>query len=93
MSGRYGEAVATAHEILRRRPNQYFAYVILAAAYGQLGRSELAARAAQDVLRTRPFFTIGWYTSAFADPDDAAHMADGLRKAGLDVPGDPAAAD
>ncbi len=93
LSGRYGEAVATAHEALRRHPDHTVAYSILAAAYAQLGRAEMAARAAQDVLRTRPFFTIGWFTSSFADPDDAAHVADGLRKAGLDIPDEPVAAD
>ncbi len=93
LSGRYGEAVATAHEALRRHPDHTVAYSILAAAYAQLGRAEMAARAAQDVLRTRPFFTIAWYTAAFADPDDAAHVADGLRKAGLDAAGAPPADD
>ncbi len=70
-------------ESLRRGSNVFWAPIVSAAALGQLGRMEEAAAAARHVYRVRPFFTIEWFTAALSDPIDAAHMAEGLRKAGL----------
>jgi tetratricopeptide (TPR) repeat protein len=86
LSGRYDDAVATALETGKRSPDHYMAPIILAAAYAQLDRPAEAAGAAEDVRRVRPFFTIDWMVSSFSDPEDAAHMADGLTKAGLSTP-------
>ena len=93
LDGRYEDALARTRESLRREPTVFYAAIVSAAALGQLGRTEAAAAAARDVRRLRPFFTIAWFTAALTDPIDAAHMADGLRRAGLDVPHEPAADD
>jgi Tfp pilus assembly protein PilF len=83
LDGRYEDAVVTAQKSLSEGPNYYFGQAIMAAAQAQLGRADKAADAAQQVLQTKPFFTIEWFTAAFPDPDDTAHMADGLKKAGF----------
>ena len=83
LAGRYEEALATAVEARKRVPAFWSAPVIQAAAYAQLGRDEAAHEAAADTRLVRPFFSIDWYQSQFSDPEDAAHIGDGLRKAGL----------
>ena len=83
LDGRYEDALARARESLSRESDIFWAPVVSAAALGQLGRMEEAAAAARDVYRVRPFFTIEWFAAALGDPVDAAHMAEGLRKAGL----------
>ena len=82
LDGRYEDALATTRESLRREPAVFFAAIVSAAALGQLGRTEAAA-AARDVFPVRSFFTIEWFTAALSDPIDAAHIAEGLEKAGL----------
>ena len=83
LDGRYEDALARARESLSRESEVFWAPIVSAAALGQLGRMEEEAAAARDVYRVRPFFTIEWFTAALSDPIDAAHTAEGLRKAGL----------
>ena len=68
----------------------------LAVAYGQLGREEEARAAVTRLLELYPGFAAKarndlrkWYYSE----DLVEHFIDGLRKAGLDIPNEPAAAD
>jgi serine/threonine-protein kinase len=70
-------------------PHFYYAQVVLAAAYGQLGQRGAAAEALRELLVLRPDFALTgrddlarWYPSELVE-----HMMDGLRKAGLDMPG------
>ena len=75
--------VATAHAAVRERPAYGLAYAYLEAGYAQLGMTEKAAAAARELMRWRPFVTIDWFSHAMRNPEDAAHLADGLEKAGV----------
>ncbi len=88
--GKYEEAL----EGLARAnmPNYFHFPAMRAAALGQLGRHDEARKALQDLLALRPDFAAAarqeyakWYDSALVE-----HMIDGLRKAGLDIPGEKA---
>jgi TolB-like protein len=59
----------------------------LAATYGQLGESEPARSAVQELLAIRPDFTIvaRMELEKWWDPELAEHLIDGLRKAGLEI--------
>ena len=83
LSGRYEDAITAANRVVREAPTLFLGYIVLAAAHAEAGRIDQAVKAAQTLLRLRPFFTIDWATSVYRDPDDAAHLARGLRKAGL----------
>ena len=59
---------------------------VLAATLAQLGQLDEARAEAAEVLRIHPKFTIDGMqrtTGLFKRPEDAEHMCDGLRKAGL----------
>ena len=88
LSGRYEDAIAAAYKTVREAPEYYFGYIALAAAHAEVGQIDQAVNAAQTLLRLRPFFTIDWATAPYRDPDDVAHLARGLRKAGLKESGD-----
>jgi len=85
MVRRYKEAAQTLRVYPSRRPNLRILPLWLAAAYGQLGQLAKAKSAAADVLRIEPGFTIDRWkcTAVYKNPDDAEHLFDGLRKAGL----------
>ena len=88
LSGRYEDAITAANRSVREAPELYIGYVILAAAHAEVGQIDQAVNAAQTLLRLRPFFTIDWATAPYRDPGDVAHLARGLRKAGLKESGD-----
>jgi len=81
----YEEAVHWLRECALRLPHREVSRVWLACAYAQLGKLEEAKKAAAEVLRINPGFTIeSWKRLAVnKDPKDAEHRLDGLRKAGL----------
>jgi adenylate cyclase len=85
MVRRYKEAAQTLRVYPSRRPNVRILPLWLAAAYAQLGQLAEAKSAAADVLRIEPGFTIDRWkcTAVYKDPNDAEHLFDGLRKAGL----------
>jgi tetratricopeptide (TPR) repeat protein len=70
-------------------PGQWFSHASKAAALGQLGERDAAAKAVRDLLRVRPDFA----AAARADiekwwePEYVESMIDGWRKAGLDITG------
>jgi serine/threonine-protein kinase len=66
-------------------PQHWFAHAALAAAYGQLGRTDAAARAVQDLLRVRPDFaaTARSIASMWWEPEHVERLVAGWRKAGL----------
>lgn len=80
--GRYEDAVKVQEAAVRRSPNDYFVYAGLAASYAQLGRTADAKRAAQDTLRTWPYFTVTDFADQFTAPGNGKIIG-GLRKAGL----------
>ncbi len=83
LNRRYGEAVKFLERSIGQSPDFQFGHQILAAAYGQLGRSQEAFREADAVRRLYPFFQVDEYGRQFRDPEHAAHVIDGFRKAGL----------
>jgi adenylate cyclase len=82
---RYKEAAQTLRVYPSRRPNIRILPLWLAAAFGQLGQLAKAKSAAADVLRIEPGFTVDRWkcTAVYKSPNDAEHLFDGLRRAGL----------
>ena len=77
---RYDEAI----EALRRMARLgYWQWARLAACYAQLNRMGEAANSAAEVNRLRPGFSIANIQLPYRKPADAAHVLDGMRKAGL----------
>ena len=83
VAGRYREALAYADAMLARVPNHYGLHVIRAATLAQLGDAEEARRAADQVRRLNPLFRAENTGRRFRNPEDAAKILEGLRKAGL----------
>ena len=84
LSGDYEGAVDAARRVIRSYPEHPLVYRWLAAALGQLGRTEDAQRALDRAITLSPVSfdlyvrrRVPWHR-----PEDHAHMVDGLRKAG-----------
>jgi len=73
-------------------PGFFPTYEVLAAAYGQLGERDAASEALSEMLRLVPSFgkVARVLKSKWFDPEMVEHVLDGLRKAGLEIPDDPA---
>jgi TolB-like protein len=80
---RYEEAIQTASPRGTDEGIDYFTHAVLAAAYGQLGRTEEAAREAQTVRRMWPFFNTDRFVAQWRAEHDRALIREGLGKAGL----------
>jgi adenylate cyclase len=82
----YSQALPPMRECTSRAPNFRLGHVWQAAILAQLGRLDEARAEAAEVLRIDPKFTIDGTqrrSSHFKRPEDAEHIFDGLRKAGL----------
>jgi adenylate cyclase len=81
----YSEALPPLRECTSRAPDMSMGHVVLAANLAQLGRLDEARAAAAEVLRIDPKYTIDGTQRRLAlfKPEDAEHLFDGLRKAGL----------
>ncbi len=68
-------------------PGHWGMHAALAAAYGQLGERDAAAKAVQDLLRLRPDFaaTARRDIEKWWEPEYVERMIDGWRKAGLEI--------
>jgi TolB-like protein/Tfp pilus assembly protein PilF len=75
-------------------PGQWFSHAATAAAFGQLGERDAAAKAVRDLLRVRPDFaaTARADIEKWWEPEYVESVVDGWRKAGLDMSA-PAGAD
>jgi adenylate cyclase len=80
---RYEDALKAFESALIKNPDDYFIHAGLAASYAELGRLEDAARAADAVMRTWPFFSVDTFAAQFQDAADRTHIVEGLRRAGL----------
>jgi adenylate cyclase len=83
-SGDYDAAVETARQVIRSYPDYPLAYRWLAAALGQLGRTEEARQALEKAIAVAPA-SLDIYVRnrvPWMRPEDHAHMLEGLRKAG-----------
>ena len=82
----YAEALPPLRECTSRAPDMSLGHVALAATLAQLGQLDEARAAATEVLRIDPKYTIDGAQrrlARFKRPEDAEHLFDGLRKAGL----------
>ena len=82
----YSEALPPLREFTSRAPNMSLGHVWLAANLAQLGQLDEARAEAAEVLRIDPKYTIDGTQrrlALFKRPEDAEHLFDGLRKAGL----------
>jgi adenylate cyclase len=82
----YGEAVEAGDRALARSPGrsvQLFTHPFLAAAYGQMGRSQDAEGERVIVMRLSPFFDARTFAGQFGAQEARDHMLDGLKKAGF----------
>jgi len=85
--GQYEAALAEALEI--ETPAVFFNFVFLAAAYGQLGRRSEAQEAIASILKANPDIRTNLREEfrKYNVPEPLIeHIADGLKKAGLDIP-------
>jgi TolB-like protein len=78
---RYEEALETNRLMSDRKSYWYLAR--LAACYAQLGRLDEARVQAAEVLRLKPDFRLTRITLHYKNPQDAEHVFEGMRKAGL----------
>ena len=69
-------------------PRFYVTPLVAAAAYGQLGERDAAAKALRELLILWPDFGVSAREEIqkWLEPDLAEHLLDGLRKAGLKIP-------
>jgi adenylate cyclase len=82
----YSQALPPLRECAARAPNMRIGHLWLAATCAQLGKIDEARAAATAVLRIEPQWTnlgAGDVIYVFRRPEDAEHLLDGLRKAGL----------
>jgi TolB-like protein/tetratricopeptide (TPR) repeat protein len=84
-SGRYDEAIATAQATVKSDQNNLDALLILAGANAALDRKEEAFKAASEVRRVKPDFTIPKYaeTQPYKAPETLKQVITMLQKAGL----------
>lgn len=80
---RHEDAVRFLDREALRHPDFVFIPIILAAAYGQLGRTAEAQHMAQTIRRRLPVFDPRTFGSRFQKRDHQAYLIDGLHKAGL----------
>jgi tetratricopeptide (TPR) repeat protein len=83
--GQYENAYELTSASGKRLPGYRPSFVWSAAAAAQLGRREEARQAADELRKMHADFTITWFLSQIrlARPEDAEHLTQGLRKAGL----------
>jgi adenylate cyclase len=82
----YSHALSPLRECASRAPDMRQGHIWLAANLAQLGHLDEARAEAAEVLRIDPKYTIDGTQRRFAlfkRPEDAEHLFDGLRKAGL----------
>ncbi len=82
-AGRYREALAAADTALARAPGYGYLHAVRAAALGQIGNTEEARKAADQLLRRDPFFRVERFGTRFVSAELKAKAQEGLRKAGL----------
>jgi adenylate cyclase len=86
LARRHADAVSQIREFTTQAPNHYYARAWLAAAYGHLGQLKEAQTQAAELFRLDPGFVSNQANNRlpkYFRPQDAQHILDGLRKAGL----------
>ena len=85
LSGNLEAAVSAYKESLRRDSEYLSGHVNLTSTLGELGREEEAKKAAREIYRLEPEFSIKAYMEglSYRNPSDLARIEEGLKKAGL----------
>ncbi len=83
LNKRYADSAAALQRNIGRKADPFWDYLLLAAVYGQMGRTEEAARAAEAVRQIDPRYKRLMKFEQFQNSADAERVAEGLRKAGL----------
>jgi TolB-like protein/Tfp pilus assembly protein PilF len=83
--GRPTEAIESAKEVIKSDKDNLDAFLILAGANAALERQEEASKAASEIERIKPDFTLKKYagTQPYRDPKKLEQVTDMLQKAGL----------
>jgi adenylate cyclase len=83
--GRYEEAIESAKEVIKTDKDNLDAFLILAGANAALDRQNEASKAASEVQRIKPDFTLKKYaeTQRYKDPNKLEQLTNMLQKAGL----------
>ena len=82
----YAAAETWARKAIAQDPSHARAHLMLAAALGHLGRSEEGRAELDACERIQPAFAATWIASReYRNPADNDHIADGLRKAGMEL--------
>ena len=84
-SGRYDDAIAAARETVKSDQNNLDALLILAGANAALDRQAEASKAASEIKRIKPDFTLQKYaeTQPYKEPETLEQIIAMLKKAGL----------
>jgi len=84
-SGRYEEAIASAKKVLQSDKQNLDAFIILAGASAALDRQEQASKAATEIKRIKPGFSLKKYAEKqpYSDPKILQQITRMLQKAGL----------
>jgi TolB-like protein/Flp pilus assembly protein TadD len=80
---RYDDAIRLLNRFERRFHEDPAPYALLAAAHGQLGQNDQAARALDKLKRISPFFDAKVYAGNLSNPAHGKHLLEGLSKAGF----------
>ena len=85
VAGRYEDAAEWAKKVIQERPDVPSGHRLLAASYGQLGKTDAAKMALEGVLRLVPGLSVDLVgkTIFFKIPEHSGRFIEGLRKAGL----------
>ena len=84
-NGEYERAIEQAKKGLRGNPDQQIAYLVLAASYSLLNRTAEAHKAAEDIMRIHPNFSLEYYANMipYKNQETKNKYVEALRKAGL----------
>jgi tetratricopeptide (TPR) repeat protein len=83
LKGRYEDAKVTLERSVAKNPDFVLSRIALAATYGQMRKTQDAQRQAATIRKLDPYFDAGTFGKLFRDPEDAARVVDGLRRAGM----------
>ena len=84
-NGQYEKAIELCKKSLSGNPDQLSVYLTLTASYSLSNRTEEAHKAAEEVLRINPDFSLEYYekTIPYKRQETVDKFAEALRKAGL----------
>ena len=83
LTKRYADSAAVLERNIGRKANPFWDYLLLAAVYGQMDRTQDAARAAKAVRQIDPLYKRLLRFGQFKNSSDTEQVNEGLRKAGL----------